>query len=192
MDLKTAKNIGGIGAILTILSVVPTVGWVVSLIGFILVLIAIKTIADAVGKNKIFTDYIIAAVLNIVSSIMLAVGGIAAFLRLFRQGFGGFAAIGIAVLIIGWILSVVGGYFVKSSFDGINQATGEKNFKTAGLFIFIGSILQIIVVGFIVSFIGIIFEVIGFFSLPDALVKPTPEPEQAIPQEIPPQPPQSV
>ncbi|PIV56122.1 MAG: hypothetical protein COS15_02275, partial [Caldiserica bacterium CG02_land_8_20_14_3_00_36_38] len=77
MDLKTAKLMGGIGAILTLLSFIPSIGWLLSIVGFVLVLLAVKTISDEVKESKIFSDYLVAVVLSVVSVLVLFFGGIA-------------------------------------------------------------------------------------------------------------------
>jgi len=87
---------------------------------------------------------------------------------------GAFSALGIILLLlVAWVISIIGSYFIKSSFDEISKKTGEKNFKTAGLLLFLGAILLIAFgTGAIVSLVGGIFEIIAFFSLPDELAKP--------------------
>jgi len=184
MDLKTAKLMGGIGAILTLLSFIPSIGWLLSIVGFVLVLLAVKTISDEVKESKIFSDYLVAVVLSVVSVLVLFFGGIASIfgiMRIFMQGArsmglrsGVFSAFGIILLLlVAWVISIIGSYFIKSSFDEISEKTGEKNFKTAGLLLFLGAILLIAFgTGAIVSLVGGIFEIIAFFSLPDELVKP--------------------
>jgi len=47
MEIKDAKLMGGIGSILALLSFIPKAGWIISLVGFILVIVAIKKITDA-------------------------------------------------------------------------------------------------------------------------------------------------
>ena len=184
MDLKTAKLMGGIGAILTLLSFIPSIGWLLSIVGFVLVLLAVKTISDEVKESKIFSDYLVAVVLSVVSVLVLFFGGIASIfgiMRMFMQGAwsmglrsGAFSAFGIILLLlVAWVISIIGSYFIKSSFDEISKKTGEKNFKTAGLLLFLGAILLIAFgTGAIVSLVGGIFEIIAFFSLPDELAKP--------------------
>jgi len=184
MDLKTAKLMGGIGAILTLLSFIPSIGWLLSIVGFVLVLLAVKTISDEVKESKIFSDYLVAVVLSVVSVLVLFFGGIASIfgiIRMFMQGArsmglrsGAFSAFGIILLLlVAWVISIIGSYFIKSSFDEISEKTGEKNFKTAGLLLFLGAILLIAFgTGAIISLVGGIFEIIAFFSLPDELVKP--------------------
>lgn len=184
MDLKTAKLMGGIGAILTLLSFIPNIGWLLSIVGFVLVLLAVKTISDEVKESKIFSDYLVAVVLSVVSVLVLFFVGIASIfgiMRMFMQGAwsmglrsGAFSALGIILLLlVAWVISIIGSYFIKSSFDEISEKTGEKNFKTAGLLLFLGAILLIAFgTGAIVSIVGGIFEIIAFFSLPDELAKP--------------------
>jgi len=184
MDLKTAKLMGGIGAILTLLSFIPNIGWLLSIVGFVLVLLAVKTISDEVKESKIFSDYLVAVILSVISVLVLFFGGIASIfgiMRMFMQGAwsmglhsGAFSVLGIILLLlVAWVISIIGSYFIKSSFDKISEKTEERNFKTAGLLLFLGAILLIAFgTGAIVSLVGGIFEIIAFFSLPDELAKP--------------------
>jgi uncharacterized membrane protein len=78
----------------------------------------------------------------------------------------------IALVVFGLILYgmlVARSYYLKKSYDEIAKETGVEHFKTAGNLMFIGSIFSIVLVGFVVYFIGYIFEVIAYFSLPDNL-----------------------
>jgi len=52
IPIRDAKNLGGIGAILFLLSAIPYIGWVVSIVGLVLVLVAIKKIADITGRGR--------------------------------------------------------------------------------------------------------------------------------------------
>jgi uncharacterized membrane protein len=203
MDLKTAKLMGGIGAILTLFIVIPVIGWLLGIAGLVLVLISVKTISDLTKEHKIFTNYLVAAILSFVGSLTLLFGGAALIFTVFGDGtrnfamgpgmmahklFGegimgsgiwkewqpGGAIIGIIILILVVLaILIIGSYFTKSSFDKISEKTGEKNFKTAGLLIFLGSILLVLFgAGVIVLLVGVIFEIIAFFSLPDKLAEP--------------------
>src|SRR3990172_2592872 len=75
-SLAQAKTLGGIGSILIILSVVPSAGPLLAIIGLVLVLVAVKYISDAVGDRSIFNNMIVAVVLAIVG---LAVGAFLLF-----------------------------------------------------------------------------------------------------------------
>jgi uncharacterized membrane protein len=188
MDLKTAKLMGGVGAILTLLSFVPGIGWLLSIAGFILILLAVKTISNEVKESKIFSDYLIAVVLSVVGVLVLFFGGIASIFGMIfeiaRMSMQGATSTGLPSAVFGvsriillflaaWGILIIGSYFTKSSFYKISEKTGEKNFKTAGLLIFLGTILVIAFgTGTIVSLVGVIFEIIAFFSLPDKLAEP--------------------
>jgi uncharacterized membrane protein len=64
--LSQAKTLGGIGSILILLSIVPYAGIIFSVVGFILVLVAVKDISDALADKSIFNNMIIAVILSIV------------------------------------------------------------------------------------------------------------------------------
>ena len=205
MDLKTAKLMGGIGAILTLFIVIPLIGWLLGIAGLVLVLISVKTISDLTKEHKIFTNYLVAAILSFVGSLALLFGGAALMFRkagVFADGLRNFAIgpgmIGrglwnygmtgpdtrgghpglviltvVITIVAAWVFSIVAGYFTKSSFDEMSEKTGEKNFKTSGLLIFLGSILLVLFgAGAIALLVGVIFEIIAFFSLPDKLTEP--------------------
>jgi len=69
-------------------------------------------------------------------------------------------------------LVIIRSIYLKNSYLEIAKETGIQHFKTAANLMFIGSILSIIGVGFVIYFIGYIFEVIAFFSLPESFEKP--------------------
>jgi uncharacterized membrane protein len=205
MDLKTAKLMGGIGAILTLFIAIPVIGWLLGIAGLVLVLISVKTISDATKEKGIFTNYLVAAILSFIGSLALLFGGAALIFTkvgafgdgtrsfaidrgiisrgLWNNGMmgpnmlGGHPGLAIITVVIAiavaWVIAIIAGYFTKSSFDKISEKTGEKNFKTAGLLIFLGSILLVLFgAGTIVLLVGVIFEIIAFFSLPDKLAEP--------------------
>ena len=190
-DLGTAKIVGGIGALLMLIGglVTATVG-VLSLIGFIMVFIAVKMIADETKEKAIFDNYLysfVAIIIAIVALIAMAfvvfasVGGIEFFTDLQNMAmtepleiwnslqpvlFGA-----IAGLLVFWIIAVIASLFYLKSFNLIAEKTGVKRFGTAGLLIFIGTITTIILIGFIILIIGLILEIVAFFSLPDKITK---------------------
>ncbi|HON82839.1 MAG TPA: DUF996 domain-containing protein [Caldisericia bacterium] len=204
MELKQAKILGGLGAIFILCFVIPVIGWILSIVGFILTAIAIKEISDKVKDKPIFTNYLISIILYFVSGVTAIIGSIIFFfsavvnnidkfknfnnwngfndfgirdfnffrgspeIRDFLTTIGSKIWILILILAIAWVIFVIAGYFTKSSFDRLVEKIKIDNFKTAGLLIFIGSILTILFgVGFIIILVGVIFEIISFFSLPD-------------------------
>jgi uncharacterized membrane protein len=191
-SLSQAKNLGGVGSLLVILSGVPSVGPVLGIVGFILVLFAIKNISDTVGDASIFTNAIISVVLAIVGIVVAAVvlvaaffsfAGLGAFTKGFPQVFQSAVTPGAALTgdIIGLILGVILGlgvlwvvlsasaFFLRKSYNRIATKLGVNMFHTAALLFFIGAILTIIIVGFVLIFVAGILQLVAFFSIPDQL-----------------------
>lgn len=63
------------------------------------------------------------------------------------------------------VIGILNGFFYRRAFYALAEKSGEQNFKQAGLFMFIGGILMIIFVGGLILFIGLIFAILGFFSM---------------------------
>src|SRR2546427_420670 len=69
-SLGQAKTLGGVGSILVLLSPIPYAGAVLAIVGFIMILIAVKYIADVLGDQKIFNNMIISVVLAIIGIVV--------------------------------------------------------------------------------------------------------------------------
>ena len=188
-SLQTAKILGGIGALLILIGffITATVG-MLGFIGFIMVFIAVKMIADETKEKGIFDNFLYSFVARIIAFVALiamalvilaSVGGLQFFIDLQNSAmtepleiwntlqpvvFGAIAA-----LLVFWIIAVVASLFFRKSFSLIAEKTDVKWFATAGLLIFIGTITSIILIGFIILIIGWIVEIVAFFSLPDKI-----------------------
>ncbi|MCF3653754.1 MAG: DUF996 domain-containing protein [Aigarchaeota archaeon] len=185
--LEQARLLGGIGSILMLLAFVPHAGTVFSIIGFILVLIAIKYISDHTGDRTIFKNYLIAVIIGIISAIVAAMMGVAGFLgsmSLLMAG-GSIATLTgmimtlIAVLILVWILGIISAIFIRRSFNSIATSLNIKMFSTAALLYLIGAVLTIILVGAIISLVAIILQIIAFFQISAGKAPPPPPPPPA-------------
>jgi uncharacterized membrane protein len=188
-SLQTAKILGGIGALLMLIGafVTSTVG-VLSFIGFIMVFIAVKMIADETKEKGIFDNFLYSFIAGIIAFVALiamalvvlaSVGGLQFFIDLQNSAmtepleiwntlqpviFGAIAA-----LLVFWIIAVIASLFYRKSFNLIAEKTDIKWFATAGLLIFIGTITTVILIGFIILIIASIIEIVAFFSLPDKI-----------------------
>jgi len=172
--LEQARTFGGIGSILMILTIVPFAGPILGIIGFVLVLIAVKYISDIVGDPSIFKNYLIAVILSIVGVAVISFAGFAAYLALIPSMAGGperllniFSLSVIGVLVAVWILLIISAVFIRRSFNSIASALNVKMFSTAALLYLIGAILTIAFgIGGIISFVAIILQIIAFFQIP--------------------------
>ena len=87
----------------------------------------------------------------------------------FWDYFGGIIAYAIMALIVGWILWVIGAIYLRRSYNSIAKHTNVSLFRTTGTVYLIGALTTIILIGFVILFVGRIIEVIAYFSLPDEL-----------------------
>jgi uncharacterized membrane protein len=158
--LSDAKMLGGIGSILQIIPFV-------SIVGYILTLIAVKYISDEVNDSSIFTDMLYAVITGIVGLLVGAsVLFFGALSSLFTSGVGAITG-GITFLAIVWIVLIVSAVFVRRAFDKMATKLNVGTFRTAGMLYFVGALLTIIIVGFLILFIAFILQVVAFFSIPD-------------------------
>lgn len=204
-QVSQAKTLGGVGSILMLLGLVPVLGWILSLVGAVMTLIAIKYISDIVADSAIFRNMLVAVVLALAGLIV----GVAVILSTFYKviGLGSFtgsvgsfsfptnlpvasiiglitgALAGLAVI---WILLIISAVFVRMSYGSIAAKLGVSMFGTAGLLYLIGAALSIILVGFVLIFVAQILNVVAFFSIPDQPVQPQQPPMQPQPPMTPP------
>jgi uncharacterized membrane protein len=185
--LAQAKTMGGVGSILVLLSIVPYVGFILGLVGFVMVLLAIKQISDAVRDREIFNNVLIAVILQIVGSAISAfvvIGGILSTFMMAPLGspFGGFGGPGIfgatatlAILvplilglIVMWVILIISARFLRKGYEGIATKTGTETFRSVGRWYYYGAWLAIVLVGFVLILIAAILQIVAFFSLPES------------------------
>jgi uncharacterized membrane protein len=186
VDLRNLKIMGGIGAIL--LLIFPVVG-------FILILIAVKQLSDEIKREDIFRDFLIC---TIISSLALIIVIFVIFFSTWlslnvwisspspsmpsphppypptpqfppeKPDIFFFLFLGV-IFLLSWAINGVASYFAQRGFLSLADITGERNFSLSGRLIFLGALLYIILVGWVVYLVGIIFAIISFFSLPDRI-----------------------
>ena len=69
-SLSQAKSLGAVGSILVVLTAVPSVGALLGIVGFILMLVAIKNISEVVGDRSIFNNMLVAVGLAIAGIVV--------------------------------------------------------------------------------------------------------------------------
>ena len=169
MSLESSKTMGGIGAIFVAIgSFVPFLG----LVGIILVLIAMKGLAETYNDHSIFQNALYGFIFGIV--------GIVAAAFILAGVFFGFTIIGptmniadpfafiggiILALVVVFIFYLLNAIFYKKAFDTLASKTGEGMFGTAGLLLLVGAILTIILIGLLLIFITWILAAVAFFSI---------------------------
>ncbi|TMI60268.1 DUF996 domain-containing protein [Candidatus Bathyarchaeota archaeon] len=159
-SLSSAKTLGGIGGILVFLPGVSLVGW-------ILILLATKEISESVQDKTIFDDATLAAITAVIGAVVFS--GLI-FLYFFGGPFGFGPALFIPFLVaLGtfWVFTVISATFLKRSYEKISQRLNVSAFATTGLLYLIGAALTIVFVGFLIILIALIFQVVAYFSIQD-------------------------
>jgi len=195
VELSNAKLFGGIGAILMLIGgFIPYAGPIVSILGLVLLFIAVKTISELTNDKNIFSNYLmhfifgILIIVAIVVIMLIAFGAAGGFTWIsslenaeitdfesFWEYFGEIIGGCVLALIVGWILSIISAIYLKRSYNGIAEHTKVDLFKTTGTIYFIGAITTIVLIGFLILLIARIIEIIAYFSLPDKLPTKTVE-----------------
>ncbi len=177
-SFEYGKTLAGEGAILLLLSVAPYVGWVLGIIGVILLIRGVRELSNYYQDNIIYDNaltgvkyYVIAIVAIAVAIATLVIGlatfgfNFASFPGIMPAGFAvGIAAL-LAGLVIAFIFYVLAAMHLRRALNALAERSGEQSFATAGTLLWIGAILTIVLVGLLLIFVAWIFAVIGFFSM---------------------------
>jgi uncharacterized membrane protein len=205
MTLDSSKNLGGVGALLMFISVLlgylPYLGaftGIISLVGAILVLVALKGFADYYKESRIFNNALYGIIVAVVGAVVfiaiLLTSAVALFAALglditniqdwtslsqidwqsidlnliFR-----FAGVVLLALIVLFIVLLVVAIFLRRSLRLMATKTNVGLFGTTGLLILIGAVLTIIAIGFLLIWIALLLLAIAFFSIQTPAVPPS-------------------
>ncbi len=206
MELETSKNLGGIGAILLVIGFLAVIGsafsGILSLVGLILVLIAMKGLSDHYGEASIFNNSLYGVILSIVGGVVTVAALFVTALSFFTNVLGielstvisdptAFSNIDwtevivfedlmahvgalVASLIVLFIFVVVAAIFYRKSLNTLASKSGVGMFSTAGLLLLIGAVLTIIVIGVILIWIALILLAVAFFRIRPTSPQPMP------------------
>jgi len=188
VKLGQAKILGGIGALLSLLALIPPIGSILGIVGLILVFIAVKYIADETKDQAIFHNYLmnfifdIIAIVAIIGIILMSFGlsgGMSWINAMQGKDFTDFNSfwssfgtifVGCALaIVVAWVLLLIGALYLRKSYNSIADHTKVDLFKTTGLVNLIGAATIIIFIGVIIIIIARILEIVSFFSLPENL-----------------------
>jgi len=160
--LSQAKVLGGVGAILVFIPFV-------SLVGYILIIVAVRDISNYLQDRSIFRNIVISAAAGIVGALagalVVVVGVLGAGITF---GISGVAGVG-AGLLIAWISLIVSAVFLRRAYGTIAARLGVGTFRTAATLYLVGAALTIVLIGFILLFIAEIMLAVAYFSMPDQL-----------------------
>lgn len=189
--LSNAKALGGVGAILILLFPVPTVGVVLAVAGFVMILFAVKYLSEALQDERIFKDMLNAVLFAIVGIAVAAIVVVATLLSAFQNDYfignnpmtpatltpAKWMVFGIEIfggLLALWILFLVSAVYLRRSYYRIGSELDVGVFRTAGLIYFIGAATAVIAVGLVIILVAEILTAVAFFSIPEHLPEKRP------------------
>jgi uncharacterized membrane protein len=188
MDMSSSRLLGIIGALFMIIGFLPSVGWLLMLIGIIFVLIAIKGYGDAYKDESIFHNTLYTIVFEIVGVVVflgVVIFGLMSFLSsvginnitqlsswqninwqqaISTSNFLPFIGAIILGLVILFAFTVIASLYFRKAMKTLSEKTGVKLFRTTGTVFFVGALLTIIIIGIIVIWVSFILLLISFYE----------------------------
>jgi uncharacterized membrane protein len=141
--VETSKILAGVGSLI-----------LGSIVGIILFMIGMKGLSEHYKDDRVYNGLVTGGILLIISWILFFVG-VSTLLIL----------IGIPIIIAAFIFAIASAKYIRNCFNALAERSGENLFRTAGSLIWIGAILSILIVGFLLIWVGFIIAAIGFFTL---------------------------
>ncbi len=185
ITLSQTKTLGGIGALLLVLSGVPGIGILAALAGYILILFAIKNISKILEDKSIFNNMLIASIAAVTGVIAVTIMIISFFVGLENLGtesldqyfmssimFDQLLSMMLPVvigLLLSWILFIISAIYLRKSYNSMGERLNVNMFSTSAKINLIGSIFSIILIGFLIIFIAQVLQIVAFFSIPDEI-----------------------
>ena len=180
-SFEHSKTLAGVGAILLLFGLVPYAGWVLAIIGVILLVIGVKELSNYYQDERVYQNtlagvkfYVVAVVAAAAAIVAIMIGIASATDWKFTNfptnfvptvDFGiGVAAL-LAGLVIAFVFYILAASHLKRALDSLAQKSGEASFATAGTLLWLGAILTIVLVGLVLIFVAWIFATVGFFSM---------------------------
>jgi uncharacterized membrane protein len=175
-SIESSKTMAMIGTILLVIgafSFASSYVGVLSLVGIILLIMAIKGFSQYFQDPPMYDNALRGVIYYIIAAIVLAVAfgllwaSIVSFTTLVFVGLGIIGIIGFVVaLVVAFIFYVMAAKRLRMTLNALSQRTGEKSLATAGTLLYYGAILMIVFgLGSILIFIAWIFATIGFFQM---------------------------
>jgi len=175
VNISTQKMLGGIGYILMLLSWMPGIIGILSLlVGYVLWFISMYQLSNKLGKPSIFQKVLISFVLSIAGLVIAFAFGLMALIPLLvspKDEAGAILGLGLGVvfaIVVGYAIFIAASYFYKEAYDILAQATAHNLFKIGGLLLFIGAITTILFgLGLLLIIVSNVVLAVAFFTAPN-------------------------
>lgn len=188
MDIQTSRLLGILGAIFMVLIIIPQIGGLLMLLGIIFLLIALKGYADTYKENSIFENALYTIVFEIIGAVVfIAILLFVAFGFLSTLGitnitdFASWQAVDwqeavnianilpfiaqiIIALVVLFAFTIFAALYFRKSMNALSTKTGVHLFHTTGTVFFVGAVLTIILIGFLIIWVSFVLLVISFYE----------------------------
>jgi uncharacterized membrane protein len=194
MNIMTTKYLGGIGALLIFIGLIPGIATygLLALAGLVMVLAALYGLAGIYKEQAIFNNAILGTVIGVGGVVVIGVVvffTLVDFLKAIVPGWNGdltslqnltpadisanitlqtiqpfIASFLVAVLLL-FIIAIAVGFFFRRSFTLVANKTGTSLFATTGLLILIGAVFTIILIGLVLIWIAMLLLGIAFLTI---------------------------
>jgi uncharacterized membrane protein len=178
VNYEYARTLAAEGAILILLGLVPYIGWILGIIGVVLFLRGMKELSNYYQDERLYQNswtgvkfYIVALLAAGVAIAAMVLGVWTATGFTFTADFVPNVAFGVGLIaflagiVVAFVFYVLATSHLRRVFSALAEKTGESSFATAGILLWWGAILTIIVVGLLLILIAWIFATIGLFSM---------------------------
>ncbi|KUH33635.1 hypothetical protein APY94_05425 [Thermococcus celericrescens] len=189
--VEREREMGMWGLLLALVSgFIPYIGAILSIVGFILVLMALHGIGDKFNNGRPFRNYLIGAVFNVMGLIVLVIfvlgavgltslhesstfhgegvqmvtpGENAEFIENGDEASLGLILLGAFTMLV---FIALGAYFKSRAWAVMYEITGVKEFNDASTWMKWGAVTLIVIVGAILLLIGRIMAIMAFSKMP--------------------------
>jgi len=202
MTLDSSKTLGGVGALLIVVSpLAAAYAGFLGLIGLILLLIAFNDLANIYKDRRIFNNALYGVIITIVGVAIAAVLVIVAAFGIFSalnikvswndwsavrnynwRGFTDWSTIApyiatiVGALIILIVCIIFAAFLLRRSLSTLSEKSGTHMFATAGLLFLIGAALTIVIIGVVLLWVAMILLAVSFFQMRTPPAQPIPPP----------------
>jgi uncharacterized membrane protein len=168
MNFKNFKILGGVGALVMVLGGIPlalinrvyntNIGGISLIVGIILILISLSSLAKIYQAKNIFTNARRGALAAIIGTILFTV--VTVLLSPLTVN----ATLWLVLVILG-VFYTVAAFFVRRSLNELAARSDMSLFVTAGRLLLIGAALTIVVIGVLIMWLAVLMLVVAFFTV---------------------------
>ena len=170
-NLSTIRTLGLAGSALPILGVIPFIGLVFVIAGFICILLAIIKLSNKAASPTLKKNYIIYLVATVVATILIFIGATMGVFALIGASakYGGASGIGIAIGVIFLIAGINGmiyAFFKEFQvYNELSRISGDKFFLYYFICTVVGALTVAIAIGYFILLAAFILQIIAWYRL---------------------------